>query len=300
MGMAFLLLETKSVVQVSLLFGTTWVNNSLVFLAVLLLVLAANWIATWIEDKRWLWWISALLILSTLLTFLVPLRSLLQIESGALRFAGASVLTFSPIFFANLIFSITFRDQEVAEHLFGWNLIGTTIGGIAEYTSMLFGYAFLGVLVAGCYTLVVVLLVASGAMRLPAGAAAVAGGDVRERMLRLAPAALGAVIVLFVGSVALRVVRGGLVPSFEDASTSAGLLEAEDLRPVATSRPFQFWLQPTTGFPDGLWSKDGHMMATGTQAGDWVELELPPLAPGRIAWSSSWPAPATTASSPSR
>ena len=37
MGMAFLLLETKSVIQFSLLFGTTWLNSSLVFLAVLLL-----------------------------------------------------------------------------------------------------------------------------------------------------------------------------------------------------------------------------------------------------------------------
>jgi hypothetical protein len=34
MGVAFLLLETKSVIQFALLFGTTWVNNSLVFLAV--------------------------------------------------------------------------------------------------------------------------------------------------------------------------------------------------------------------------------------------------------------------------
>src|SRR5207248_9747011 len=35
MGVAFLLLETKSVIQFSLLFGTTWINNSLVFLSVL-------------------------------------------------------------------------------------------------------------------------------------------------------------------------------------------------------------------------------------------------------------------------
>jgi hypothetical protein len=284
MGMAFLLLETKSVVQFSLLFGTTWVNNSLVFLAVLLLVLAANWIATWIADKRWLWWISTLLIASTLVTFLVPLRSLLEIESGLLRFVGASALTFSPIFFANLIFSITFRDQEVAEHLFGWNLIGTTIGGIAEYSSMLFGYAFLGVLVAACYTGVVLLLLGAGAMPAPAVfARAARAGGVRERVLRAAPVALGAVIVLFVGSVTLRAVRGGFAPAFDGeapATSMAGVLEAESLRLVATSRPFSFWLQPTSDFQDGRWSKDGHMFASGTQPGDWVELELPALEPG--------------------
>src|SRR5262249_28736618 len=42
MGVAFLLLETKSVIQFSLLFGTTWLNNSLVFLGILSLVLLAN------------------------------------------------------------------------------------------------------------------------------------------------------------------------------------------------------------------------------------------------------------------
>ena len=41
MGAAFLLLETKSVVQFALLFGTTWFVNALVFAGVLLSVLAA-------------------------------------------------------------------------------------------------------------------------------------------------------------------------------------------------------------------------------------------------------------------
>ena len=41
MGAAFLLLETKNVVQFALLFGTTWFVNALVFAGVLLSVLAA-------------------------------------------------------------------------------------------------------------------------------------------------------------------------------------------------------------------------------------------------------------------
>ncbi len=41
MGAAFLLLETKSIVQFALLFGTTWFVNSLVFVGVLLSVLLA-------------------------------------------------------------------------------------------------------------------------------------------------------------------------------------------------------------------------------------------------------------------
>ena len=158
MGVAFSLLETKSVIQFALLFGTTWVNSSLVFLAVLLFVLAANWCARLFPGTRSIWIFGALLLASTLLTFAFPLQMLLALESGLLRFVLASFITFSPIFFANLVFSITFRDQAVAEHIFGWNLLGATLGGVIEYSSMLFGYRFLAVLVAASYTAVLLLL----------------------------------------------------------------------------------------------------------------------------------------------
>jgi len=161
MGAAFLLLDTKSVVQFSLLFGTTWLNNSLVFLAVLLLVLLANWTALLVKSERWLWLIFTLLIASSVGSFVTPLRTLLHVESFTLRFVLASVMTFAPIFFANLVFSISFRDQQIAEHIFGWNLIGAVLGGSAEYASMLLGYRFLGLLVALCYTAVLGLLVLS-------------------------------------------------------------------------------------------------------------------------------------------
>ncbi len=179
MGMAFLLLETKSVIQFSLLFGTTWLNSSLVFLAVLLLVLAANWAATFIKRPSWMPIVYVALVTSCLATFVFPLSGLLSIESGVLRFVLASLMTFSPIFFANLIFSVTFRDQDVPEHLFGWNLIGATLGGVVEYTGMYFGYAFLSVLVAGAYTLVVLLLMRAQrkSATVSQGEPALAGGE---------------------------------------------------------------------------------------------------------------------------
>lgn len=158
MGVAFLLLETKSVIQFSLLFGTTWVNNSLVFLAVLLLVLAANWTAAGMRRARF-GVIYALLLASCLLTFVFPLSRLLAIASVGWRFAAASVLTFAPIFFANLIFSLVFRDQRVAEHLFGWNLLGATLGGVVEYSSMAVGYNNLALIVAACYTAAFAVLI---------------------------------------------------------------------------------------------------------------------------------------------
>jgi hypothetical protein len=162
MGGAFLLLETKSIVQFSLLFGTTWVNSSLVFVAILLLVLAANAAARMVRDKRSLWIAYGLLMLSCGVTLLFPLKGLLQFESAPLRFVLASVMTFLPIFFANLIFSVNFRDQAVPEHLFGWNLLGATLGGVLEYTSMAVGYNALAVIVAVSYALVFLLFAVAG------------------------------------------------------------------------------------------------------------------------------------------
>jgi hypothetical protein len=173
MGVAFLLLETKSVIQFSLLFGTTWLNNSLVFLAVLLFVLVANWAASLIRNPRWMPIIYVALIASCLVTFVFPLAGLLQVQSVAVRFSLASVLTFAPIFCANLVFSVTFRDQDVPEHVFGWNLIGATLGGVLEYTSMAFGYRFLALVVAAMYAVVVGLLLLANRGRATAGSSSI-------------------------------------------------------------------------------------------------------------------------------
>jgi hypothetical protein len=165
MGVAFLLLETKSVIQFSLLFGTTWYNNSLVFLGILLLVLAANWLVQLAGRIDVFVPAFVLLVATCVLAWMVPLGSLLAIESFWGRFALASLLTFSPIFFANLLFSSVFRDQEVPEHLFGWNLLGATLGGIVEYSSMALGYHALAILVAICYAAAFLLLRADRRIR---------------------------------------------------------------------------------------------------------------------------------------
>jgi spermidine synthase len=179
MGAAFLLLEAKSVIQFSLLFGTTWLNNSLVFLAVLVLVLAGNWTAQAVRGRWLLWGTFPLLVASTLATLAYPLSHLLYVENGTLRFAAASLLTFAPVFFANVLFSTAFRDQPVAEQMFGWNLFGATIGGALEYVSMALGYNALAGVVAVAYAAAFGLLLAGGVGRPSTAALALetAGGS---------------------------------------------------------------------------------------------------------------------------
>ncbi|MBL6991998.1 MAG: hypothetical protein ISR65_19600 [Bacteriovoracaceae bacterium] len=153
MGMAFMLLETKSIIQFSLLFGTTWINNSLVFLGILALVLLANALSVFIKPKLKNF-VYILLLVSASLTFIFPLSGLLNIQSMFLRFILSVLLIFLPIFFANLIFSISFKKAQLTDHLFGWNLIGATLGGFIEYLSMLTGYQSLTYLIIILYGLV--------------------------------------------------------------------------------------------------------------------------------------------------
>src|SRR4030095_5092113 len=94
MGIAFLLLETKSVIQFSLLFGTTWQNNSFVFLTVLVLVLAANWAAGFFSSEgRALPITFGLLVVSSLATLVYPVQKLLAVEAVWLRVVLAALLT---------------------------------------------------------------------------------------------------------------------------------------------------------------------------------------------------------------
>jgi hypothetical protein len=95
------------------------------------------------------------------------------------------------------------------------------------------------------------------------------------------------IVLLVVGSLvalaALRQSEGLNRPRPAAKPAPGGLIEAEDLPVVAKSGEFTFWLQPSSGFPAGKWSKDGHMFASGTRLGDSIELRLPEREPGKYA-----------------
>jgi len=52
LGAGFMLVETKAVVHMALLFGSTWTVNTVVFAAILLMSLAGNLFAGWLKPRR--------------------------------------------------------------------------------------------------------------------------------------------------------------------------------------------------------------------------------------------------------
>jgi len=149
LGIAFLLLETRSIVTFSLLFGTTWLVNALVFFAVLASVLLAILVTRFLprHPAKYLY---AALLGSVVIAYLLPPASLL-IEPPTLRYAAAAALAFAPIFFANLVFSYSFRDTRTADMAFASNLLGAMVGGAVEYLALITGYQALLLVVGALY-----------------------------------------------------------------------------------------------------------------------------------------------------
>jgi SAM-dependent methyltransferase len=149
LGAAFLLLETRSLVSFSLLFGTTWIVNSLTFFAILASVLLAIVVNARFPIRRKAIPYAALLA-ALLVAFLVPPESLL-VDPPALRYALASAVAFAPVFLANIIFTNSFRDTATADMAFASNLLGAVAGGTLEYLALVTGYRALLIVVALLY-----------------------------------------------------------------------------------------------------------------------------------------------------
>lgn len=167
MGMAFLLLETRSITTFALLFGTTWLVNALVFAGVLLAVLLAIEVTRRFSPRRP--WVVAALFISLAVAWLVPNAWLLTLPVPV-RLLVAVVLAFAPIFCANLYFTSRFKEAANPTAAFAANLFGAMIGGTLEYLSLVTGYRFLLVVAAVIYLAAVLVGRRLGVRAAPVGA----------------------------------------------------------------------------------------------------------------------------------
>jgi SAM-dependent methyltransferase len=149
LGIAFLLLETKSVTGFALYFGTTWLVNALVFAGVLVAVLAAVEITRRFRTPplRLMYFV---LFGSLTLAWLVPASWVLSLPFPA-RLVVAVLLAFLPIMAANIIFAKRFESSVHPVTAFGTNLLGAMIGGCLEYAALATGYRWLLAICACLY-----------------------------------------------------------------------------------------------------------------------------------------------------
>jgi hypothetical protein len=166
MGAGFMLLETKGVVHLALLFGSTWLVNSIVFFAILVMVLLSNlWVLAVRPTRFWPYYL--LLAASLGVAILVPMHTFLDLP-GVQRTVVSCAVVFVPVFFAGIIFGTAFRDSTSPDIALGSNIGGAILGGLSENLSLLIGFNNLLVLALLFYVLSAVSLRRRAAIGVPA------------------------------------------------------------------------------------------------------------------------------------
>src|SRR3954469_7667938 len=130
LGAGFMLLETKSIVQFALLWGSTWSSASLAIASVLVMALASAVIASRVEIRRHAVIAAALLALIAVNYFVPVGRVTFDSRIAESLFYG--LLVFSPVFCAGLLFSSSFKESSSTAEDFGANLLGAMVGGVGE------------------------------------------------------------------------------------------------------------------------------------------------------------------------
>jgi spermidine synthase len=149
LGAGFMLLESKSIIQFALLWGSTWVVASLAIASVLTMALIANFIVSTTEIRR-PWLVGGALVALLAANYLVPIGRV-GFESRGLESLFYAVLVFSPILCAGLLFGSAIKQSTSLARDYGTNLLGAMLGGVGEYLSLVTGFRVLLFLIAACY-----------------------------------------------------------------------------------------------------------------------------------------------------
>ena len=149
LGAGFMLLESKSIIQFALLWGSTWVVASLAIASVLTMALIANFIVSATEIRR-PWLVGCALVALLVANYLIPIGRV-GFESRGLESLFYAVLVFSPILCAGLLFGSAIKQSTSLARDYGTNLLGAMLGGVGEYLSLVTGFRVLLFLIAACY-----------------------------------------------------------------------------------------------------------------------------------------------------
>jgi len=146
LGAGFLLLEAQIISKMALLFGTTWLVNSIVIAGLMILIVASNFIVQWTPKipvaVGYLGMLCAIAV-----GYFVPLEQLF-FHSFWLKAMAATAVLCLPIFFAGIVFIRSFALEGFSSEALGSNLLGALAGGLLESLSMWTGIRSL-LIVAG-------------------------------------------------------------------------------------------------------------------------------------------------------
>lgn len=149
LGSGFMLLETKSITSLALLYGSTWIVNSIVIASILLMILVANVSVIYFNPQKHTLFYGLLLV-ALIISYFVPINFFLNMSFWPRVLLSSAFFSF-PILMAGLIFAISFRDNKQSNLALAFNLIGMVVGGLSEYTVLVAGFRYLIILTLTLY-----------------------------------------------------------------------------------------------------------------------------------------------------
>jgi hypothetical protein len=141
LGVGFLLLETRAVTQLSLLFGSTWLVVAVVVSVFLFMALAANAFVMRFPVNTRLCYGAVLFLI--VLGMAMPYSRLSGL-SISVKICAAALGAALPVFFSGAIFSSALKRSSMPSAALGINLLGAVIGGVLENGVMIGGIAVIG------------------------------------------------------------------------------------------------------------------------------------------------------------
>ena len=151
LGCAFLLLEFQNVSKATLIFGSTWIVNSYIISSILILILLANLFVACVKVQRSLPF-YILLWVSVILLYFIPL-DIFNAFGFWTKTILVSLFLNLPIFFAGIIYILSFKNAPAKDLALGSNLIGAAFGGLLESLSFITGIKALLLMVLLFYVL---------------------------------------------------------------------------------------------------------------------------------------------------
>ncbi len=154
LGSGFMLVETKAITELGLHLGGTWFVVAATIVMVLVMAFLANLLVQRKVVPRTSLAYAGLLASLLLGYFSARNHDLIAVSSPLASLIVNCVLLTMPLFFSGIVFSTLIGKPKInVSTALAYNLMGALFGGLMEYNSMYFGFAFLYLLAIGFYFL---------------------------------------------------------------------------------------------------------------------------------------------------
>lgn len=151
LGAGFMLMETRAVIQLQLIFGNTWIVTSLVFASILGLVFLSNlFVMRFSALQAGSFYFP--LVVSLIVLYLFPFDWFNSSDGTAYR-PLAFPIALLPVPFGTAIFLKILESTPLIERDLAANFLGCCTGAVIEMISLLFGIKSLVIIAGACYVL---------------------------------------------------------------------------------------------------------------------------------------------------